>query len=92
MQRNQIDTAQIPFLLTSSPALADAQSKPKTGTPDTMDHSEILAQAVAIVRDAGTKVRNEELEATVTEFERSEVRSLRSLARVYRMLQWPPQQ
>ncbi|HTZ54033.1 MAG TPA: hypothetical protein VMB20_03145 [Candidatus Acidoferrum sp.] len=57
-----------------------------------MDHSEILAQAVAIVRDADTKVRNEELEATVTEFERSEVRSLRSLARVYRMLQWPPQQ
>jgi hypothetical protein len=57
-----------------------------------MDHSEILAQAASIVHDVHAKARQADLEATVAEFEHSEVRSLRSLARVYRMLQWPPQQ
>jgi hypothetical protein len=57
-----------------------------------MDHPEILSQAVSIVHDAHAKARRDDLEATVAEFEHSEIRSLRSLARVYRMLQWPPQQ
>jgi hypothetical protein len=57
-----------------------------------MDHPEILSQAVSIVHDAHAKARRDDLEATVAEFEHSEIRTLRSLARVYRMLQWPPQQ
>ncbi|MGC2128986.1 MAG: hypothetical protein WA629_02715 [Candidatus Aquilonibacter sp.] len=57
-----------------------------------MDHSEILSQAASIVHDVRAKARQDDLEATVAEFEHSEIRSLRSLARVYRMLQWPPQQ
>jgi hypothetical protein len=57
-----------------------------------MDHSEILSQAASIVHDAHAKARKDDLETTVAEFEHSEIRSLRSLARVYRMLQWPPHQ
>lgn len=57
-----------------------------------MDHSEILSQAASIVHEAHAKAKKDDLEATVAEFEHSEVHSLRSLARVYRMLQWPPQQ
>jgi hypothetical protein len=55
-----------------------------------MEHSEILSLADSIARDARARAERTDLEATVEEFERSEIRSLRSLARVYRMLQWPP--
>jgi hypothetical protein len=53
-----------------------------------MDHSDVLSQAASIV----AKARQAHVEATVAEFEHSDVPSLQSLARVYRMLQWPPQQ
>jgi hypothetical protein len=55
-----------------------------------MENPEILSLAANIARNARTQAEHADLEATVEEFERSEVRSLRSLARVYRMLQWPP--
>jgi anti-sigma factor RsiW len=55
-----------------------------------MDKSQVLALAADIARDARARARHAEIEATVEEFERSENRSLRSLARVYRMLQSPP--
>lgn len=55
-----------------------------------MENPEILSLAVNIARDARARAQHADLEATVEEFERSEIRSLRSLARVYRMLQWPP--
>jgi hypothetical protein len=55
-----------------------------------MDTSKVLSLAADIARDARARVRVAEIEATVEEFERSENRSLRSLARVYRMLQSPP--
>jgi anti-sigma factor RsiW len=55
-----------------------------------MDKSEILTLAADIARDARARARHAEIEATVQEFERSDNRSLRSLARVYRMLQSPP--
>jgi hypothetical protein len=55
-----------------------------------MDTSTVLSLAADIARDARARVRVAEIEATVEEFERSENRSLRSLARVYRMLQSPP--
>jgi hypothetical protein len=57
-----------------------------------MEPQEILSQAETIAQAAHARARHADLESTVEEFERSEVRSLRSLARVYRMLQWPPQQ
>jgi hypothetical protein len=57
-----------------------------------MEPQELLRQAEAIAQAAHARVRRADLESTVEEFERSEIRSLRSLARVYRMLQWPPQQ
>jgi hypothetical protein len=52
---------------------------------------EILAQANAIVLAARDKTRQTDLESTVQDFEQSGVRSLESLARVYRMFQRPPQ-
>jgi hypothetical protein len=55
-----------------------------------MENPEILSLAANIARNARAQADRADLEATVEEFERSEVRSLRSLARVYRMLQWPP--
>jgi hypothetical protein len=55
-----------------------------------MDTSKVLALAADIARNARTQARHAEIEATVEEFERSDNRSLRSLARVYRMLQSPP--
>jgi hypothetical protein len=55
-----------------------------------MEHKEVLFHAANIARDAQARAERADLEATVEEFERSEIRSLRSLARVYRMLQWPP--
>ncbi|MGB6986478.1 MAG: hypothetical protein WBD74_10945 [Candidatus Aquilonibacter sp.] len=55
-----------------------------------MEHQEVLFHAANIARDARTSAERADLEATVEEFEHSEIRSLRSLARVYRMLQWPP--
>jgi hypothetical protein len=55
-----------------------------------MENPEILSLASDIARNARTQADRADLEATVDEFERSEIRSLRSLARVYRMLQWPP--
>jgi hypothetical protein len=55
-----------------------------------MDKSKVLTLAADIARDARARMRQTEIEATVEEFERSENRSLRSLARVYRMLQSPP--
>jgi hypothetical protein len=57
-----------------------------------MEPQELLRQAEAIAQAAHARVRRADLESTVEEFERSEIRSLRSLASVYRMLQWPPQQ
>jgi hypothetical protein len=56
-----------------------------------MDQSRILDEASAIASFAREKARQADIEASVEEFERSEIRTLRSLARVYRMLQWPPQ-
>lgn len=55
-----------------------------------MEDAEILSLAANIARDARASAQRADVEATVEEFERSEIRSLRSLARVYRMLQWPP--
>lgn len=57
-----------------------------------MEPQDILNQAETIARAAHHQARSEDLESTVEEFERSEILSLRSLARVYRMLQWPPHQ
>jgi hypothetical protein len=57
-----------------------------------MEPQEVVNQAETIARAARSKARHADLESTVEEFERSEVRSLQSLARVYRMLQWPPHQ
>jgi hypothetical protein len=57
-----------------------------------MEHQDVINQAESIARAAHSKARHADLESTVEEFEQSEIRSLRSLARVYRMLQWPPQQ
>jgi len=50
----------------------------------------IISIAESIARAARAESESAEREATIEEFERSENRSLRSLARVYRMLQWPP--
>jgi hypothetical protein len=55
-----------------------------------MDSSTVLSLATTIARDARAKAERADIEATVQEFEQSENRSLRSLARVYRMLQRPP--
>jgi hypothetical protein len=55
-----------------------------------MENPEILSLAADIARHARAQADHADLESTVEEFERSEIRSLRSLARVYRMLQWPP--
>lgn len=55
-----------------------------------MDSQETLSLAANIARDARARAQRADLEANVEEFERSEIRSLRSLARLYRMLQWPP--
>jgi hypothetical protein len=55
-----------------------------------MEHKEVLFHAANIARDAQARAERADLEATVEEFEHSEIRSLRSLARVSRMLQWPP--
>jgi hypothetical protein len=55
-----------------------------------MDNAKVLSLAADIARDARARARYAEIEATVEEFERSDNRSLRSLARVYRMLQSPP--
>ncbi len=55
-----------------------------------MDSQDALSLAANIARDARARVQRDDLEARVEEFEHSEIRSLRSLARVYRMLQWPP--
>ncbi|HTZ53953.1 MAG TPA: hypothetical protein VMB20_02735 [Candidatus Acidoferrum sp.] len=55
-----------------------------------MDNEETLSLATSIVREARAKAERADFETTVQEFERSEILSLRSLARVYRMLQWPP--
>jgi hypothetical protein len=55
-----------------------------------MDSQETLSLAANIARQARSAAERADIEATVEEFERSEIRSLRSLARVYRMLQWPP--
>jgi hypothetical protein len=57
-----------------------------------MEPQDVINQAESIARAAHSKARHADLESTVEEFEQSEIRSLRSLARVYRMLQWPPQQ
>ncbi len=55
-----------------------------------MDSQDTLSLAATIARDARARAQSADLEARVEEFEHSEIRSLRSLARVYRMLQWPP--
>lgn len=55
-----------------------------------MENPLILSLAADIARNARARAEHADLEASVEEFERSEIRSLRSLARVYRMLQWPP--
>lgn len=55
-----------------------------------METPEILALAADIARDARAQAERADIEANVEKLERSEIRSLRSLARVYRMLQWPP--
>lgn len=57
-----------------------------------MEPKEILIEAESIARAVHGRARNADIEASVEEFERSEIRSLQSLARVYRMLQWPPRQ
>jgi hypothetical protein len=57
-----------------------------------MEPQDVINQAESIARAAHSKARHVDLESTVEEFERSEIGSLRSLARVYRMLQFPPQQ
>jgi len=54
-----------------------------------MDKQEVLAQAGSIARNARAAAERVELEQTVTEFERSPERALRSLASAYRMLQRP---
>ena len=55
-----------------------------------MDKATVLSLATDIARNAQARAQHAEIETTVQEFERSENRSLRSLARVYRMLQSPP--
>jgi hypothetical protein len=56
-----------------------------------MENPDVLSLAAKIACDARARAERTDLETTVAEFERSEIRSLRSLAQVYRMLQWPPQ-
>ena len=48
-----------------------------------------LSEAVSIARHAGWHARQEDIEETVQDAERSTVPVLQSLARAYRMLQQP---
>jgi hypothetical protein len=52
-----------------------------------MERQEVMAEASAIARGAYAKARDAEIERTVREFERSDVRCLKSLARLYRLTQ-----
>jgi hypothetical protein len=54
-----------------------------------MESQDALDQATTIARDAHAKARAADLETNVQAFERSDHRTLKSLARVYRMLQRP---
>jgi hypothetical protein len=60
------------------------------GTEVRMDSPDILKQATTIAKKARAKTRQDDVEQIVRAAEQSDQRALRSLARIYRMLQIPP--
>jgi hypothetical protein len=55
-----------------------------------MDSHEVLSQATIVAREALAKAKRADLEETVRDFESSPIPVMRSLARVYRISQYPP--